>query len=317
MVAVSVVIASASAFCAGSLLGSAGFQHYREGVRQQKARASVGVKSVLDAASVSLECRGVSAWIIERAVAQTLQANVRASQLRSGEPTGRRKSPFRNFENIVAKAGLEAAITASGAWRVQVTFALAAGLAGAIGGAFFSLVLSVIGALAGALWGWTALRRALLEEMHARSFVAEKQLSHLVEVMTLGLKSGMSFDRALELYHHSFEGSLSRSLALAQAQWSHGLVERSEALRQVASSYDSPLFDRLAENIIRSLRFGTSLTENLGVIASEARAIRKAKLEEKVAKAPVKMLLPVGTLILPAMLVLILGPIMLDLMEGF
>ena len=56
---------------------------------------------------------------------------------------------------------------------------------------------------------------------------------------------------------------------------------------------------------------------NLSLLASEARAVRKAKLEEKVAKAPVKMLLPVGTLILPAMLILIMGPIMLDLMEGF
>lgn len=34
------------------------------------------------------------------------------------------------------------------------------------------------------------------------------------------------------------------------------------------------------------------------------------------AKAPVKMMLPVATLILPAMLMLVMGPIMLDLMEG-
>lgn len=76
------------------------------------------------------------------------------------------------------------------------------------------------------------------------------------------------------------------------------------------------LFERFAENVIRSLRFGTSLAENLSVLATEARVVRKAKMEEKVAKAPVKMLLPVGTLILPAMLILILGPIMLDLIQG-
>ena len=73
----------------------------------------------------------------------------------------------------------------------------------------------------------------------------------------------------------------------------------------------------MAENIVRSLRFGTSLASNLSLLSSEARAVRKAKLEEKVAKAPVKMLLPVGTLILPAMLMLVMGPIMLDLMQGF
>ena len=76
------------------------------------------------------------------------------------------------------------------------------------------------------------------------------------------------------------------------------------------------LFDRFAENIIRSVRFGTSMAKAL-TLAVEARAIRKAKLEERVAKAPVKMMLPVATLILPAMLMLVMGPIMLDLMEGF
>lgn len=95
------------------------------------------------------------------------------------------------------------------------------------------------------------------------------------------------------------------------------MIDRNEGLRQVARSYDSALFDRFAENVIRSIRFGTSMSDSLSLLAVEARAIRKAKLEERVAKAPVKMLLPVGTLILPAMLILVMGPIMLDLMKGF
>ena len=40
-------------------------------------------------------------------------------------------------------------------------------------------------------------------------------------------------------------------------------------------------------------------------------------LEERVAKAPVKMMLPTGTLILPAMLLLVMGPILLELAGGF
>ena len=65
---------------------------------------------------------------------------------------------------------------------------------------------------------------------------------------------------------------------------------------------------------VRSLRFGTSLAEAFESQAGEARAVRKARREEQVAKAPVKMLVPVGTLILPAMLVLVLGPVMIELM---
>jgi len=51
--------------------------------------------------------------------------------------------------------------------------------------------------------------------------------------------------------------------------------------------------------------------------AVQSRAAWKAQLEEKVAKAPVKMMLPTGTLILPAMLLLVMGPILLELANGF
>ena len=88
-------------------------------------------------------------------------------------------------------------------------------------------------------------------------------------------------------------------------------------MRALARAYDSALFERVAESIIRSLRFGTSLAETLSILSAEARSIRKSKIEERVAKAPVKMLVPVGALILPAMLILIMGPVLLDLMEGF
>ena len=57
------------------------------------------------------------------------------------------------------------------------------------------------------------------------------------------------------------------------------------------------------------------MTELLIDLAQEARREYRALQQEKVAKAPVKMLLPTGALILPAMLLLVMGPIVLDLME--
>lgn len=46
------------------------------------------------------------------------------------------------------------------------------------------------------------------------------------------------------------------------------------------------------------------------------RAPSIARLEERVAKAPVKMMMPTGALILPAMLLLVLGPVLLELANG-
>ena len=85
----------------------------------------------------------------------------------------------------------------------------------------------------------------------------------------------------------------------------------------MSDSYASVMFSRVIENIVRSLRFGSSLAESLEAAASEARSAYRARKQEQVAKAPVKMMVPTGALMLPAMLLLVVGPVLLELMEGF
>lgn len=139
----------------------------------------------------------------------------------------------------------------------------------------------------------------------------------MLEVVALGLRSGLSFDRSLQLYAEHFDTLLSRSCASTQRQWSLGLVTREQALRDLAATFDSPLFARVVENVVRSLRFGSSLAESLEAAAAEARTQFRSRKQEQVAKASVKMMVPTGALMLPAMLLLVLGPVLLELMEGF
>ncbi len=142
-------------------------------------------------------------------------------------------------------------------------------------------------------------------------------MSEMLEVVALGLRSGLSFDRSFELYGIHFDTALANACEAAQRSWSVGLVTRDEALRALAGSYASPRLSRVVENIVRSLRFGSSMAESLEAAASEARVEHRAHLEETVAKAPVKMMVPTGALILPAMLLLVLGPVLLELADGF
>ena len=62
---------------------------------------------------------------------------------------------------------------------------------------------------------------------------------------------------------------------------------------------------------------GATMADNLEDAAREARSGYKARRQEAVAKAPVKMMVPTGVLILPAMLMLVLGPVLLELAGGF
>lgn len=215
------------------------------------------------------------------------------------------------------KAGMRERISDVGFGEARVRAACAAAVCGALAGAVLSTELAVVCAVAGLAVGWGSLAWAVRQRVRQRAEELERHLSEMLEVVALGLRSGLAFDRSLQLYAEHFDTLLSRSCASAQRQWSLGLVTREDALRNLAASYDSPLFARVIENIVRSLRFGSSLAESLEAAAAEARAAYRTRKQEQVAKAPVKMMVPTGALMLPAMLLLVLGPVLLELMEGF
>ncbi len=215
------------------------------------------------------------------------------------------------------QAGLSQELSAQGYHATCLQLAVMAGMVGALIGAVFSLPCCLLGAVIGAWWGFRLLRRAIEKRIAWRTKELERHLPEMLDVMVMGLRSGLSFDRALQLYIDHFSTLLSFSVAEAKRQWSFGLSRRDDALRALAETYDSLLFSRVVENIIRSLHFGTSMADNLESAANEARLAYQAKKQEEVAKAPVKMMLPTGALILPAMLLLVLGPVLLELIEGF
>lgn len=220
------------------------------------------------------------------------------------------------FPDRVAATGLADIVSAEGYCEAVVRLSLGCAAAGALVGAAVSNELMAVGLIVGGVLGARAPGKALGAIRRARGVSLERSLSEMLEVVALGVRSGLSFERSLSLYAAHFDDSLARECAASLRTWTTGMATRNDALRALAASYDSPLLSRTVAAISRSLRFGTSLGEVLERSATEARAQRRAHVEECVAKAPVKMMIPTGTLILPAMLLLVLGPVLLELMEG-
>ncbi len=224
---------------------------------------------------------------------------------------------FGRFDDIVARSGFAEEISREAFGEAMARLAFFAGAAGGLVGLVLSDELGLLGAFLGAAWGLRAPRRALRASCEARLADLERDLPELLEVVALGVRSGLSFDRSFELYVEHFESRLSRECASAMRSWTMGLAGREEALKALADSYGSALFSRVTSSVVRSLRFGTALGESLEQAAAEARSVHRSHVEERVAKAPVKMMIPTGTLILPAMLLLVLGPVLLELMGGY
>ena len=158
---------------------------------------------------------------------------------------------------------------------------------------------------------WIARRRheKQLHNSYAQDFPA------LLDVVALGMRAGMSFDKAFELYACRFTTPLAVACGESAEAWRRGLISREESMCELSKRIDMPFFSRFTAATLRAIKFGSPMTQMLTDLAQEARREYRASQQERVAKAPVKMLIPTGTLILPAMLLLVMGPIVLDLMK--
>lgn len=136
------------------------------------------------------------------------------------------------------------------------------------------------------------------------------QMPVMIDVVVLGLSAGLSFDSSLELYCSRYGDALSRELGHALLSWRMGAETRGEALERAASSLGAPQLARFGSVVCESLAFGSPLAETLERQAQVMRDEQRSFVEEEIERAPVKMLVPLGTLIVPAMLLAILGPLL-------
>lgn len=222
----------------------------------------------------------------------------------------------RHFAAKARLAGFLGSVSSEGYMEAKARMALGGAFGGFVVGIIFSAELALVLALVGGVVGWKMPERMVDARIKQRAHETERHLPEMLDVIALGMRSGLSFDSSLKLYASHFDTMLSRELANAQRQWSSGLVRRDEALRKIASTYDSAVFSRVIETVIRSIRHGASMVQGLESDAAEARSAYQAEREERIAKAPVKMMVPTGVLILPAMLIMVLGPVLLELMGG-
>jgi Flp pilus assembly protein TadB len=155
---------------------------------------------------------------------------------------------------------------------------------------------------AGALWLWRIVRRA----------AAAPDLASFLEAVVVGLDAGLTFERALS-------GLIERVPSLARAAEARRLladlalgVPLATALRAFASR---PEEARVAALVAASTRFGSPLAHVLVVQAEALRATERYRAQAVARRLPVLMLFPLAICVLPALLLVFLGPPLLTLLR--
>lgn len=132
------------------------------------------------------------------------------------------------------------------------------------------------------------------------------EVSEMIDVVRLGL----SFDAALEIFCANRRSVLALRLERACMAWQVGVGTREDELLAAARDLDVRALETFAITVGQALALGAPLAETLAAQSREIRAAHRAAVEREIERAPVKLLIPTGTLILPALLLSILGPLL-------
>ncbi len=155
------------------------------------------------------------------------------------------------------------------------------------------------------------IRRRQRELMHA--------FPDALDLLRLCVQAGLGLDAAIERVGREMRHArpvLSEEFALTGLALRAG-SSRAEALRNLSQRVGLKDIDALVSMLIQADRFGTSVSESLTVYADALRTQRRLRAEEAAAKLPVKLLFPLIFCVFPALLTVLLGPVVIMLARQF
>jgi tight adherence protein C len=93
------------------------------------------------------------------------------------------------------------------------------------------------------------------------------------------------------------------------------LPDRRLALNGFVERVHLPAIRALVNTLVQSERYGTPLAQALRVLSAELREERMMKAEEKAAKLPATLTVPMIMFILPTLFIVLMGPAILQVMD--
>ncbi|MDX9849783.1 MAG: type II secretion system F family protein [Anaerolineaceae bacterium] len=142
-----------------------------------------------------------------------------------------------------------------------------------------------------------------------------KAMPDALDLLTICVEAGLGFDAAMHKVSEKWESQLSMAFARVIQEIQLGKVRR-EALRDMSNRIGLPEMTSFVAAVIQSEQLGVSLSKVLRIQSDQMRIRRRQLAEEEAHKAPIKMLIPMGGLIFPSLMIVLLTPAALKLMHS-
>lgn len=179
------------------------------------------------------------------------------------------------------------------------------------------LLSAMVAAACLGTFGYRAPDRVLHGMQVARSRRLRSALPAALDMLVLSIEAGQPLDAAILDAGHELRyvhPDLSDELALMHFELRAGRT-RAEALRLLAERSAESEVLKLVNTLIDSDRFGTSLAQDLRTHAKYLRTRMRQQAQEAARKLTVKLVFPVFFLIFPSVLLVTLGPAVLQMQE--
>ena len=179
----------------------------------------------------------------------------------------------------------------------------------------FDFVPPMIGVLLGFYAPTIYLRNAAAK----RAKQLQLSLPDGLDLMVICAEAGLSLDAALirvsrELGNGSPE--LAEELAITAAELTF-LPDRRMAFDNLNTRTNSEGIRAVVNTLQQTAKFGTPLAQSLRVLASEMRTARMTRAEEKAARLPALLTVPMILFILPTLFIVLLGPAGIGIIDTF
>ena len=160
----------------------------------------------------------------------------------------------------------------------------------------------------------------MLPEIYIKNVTARRReilnglLPEGLDLLTICVEAGLSIDAAFRRVSREMRSSmpeLAMEFEMTAIELTY-LPDRQQALENLSERSDSPAVAALVNALRQTEKYGTPLAASLRILSQEFRQTRASKAEEKGARMPALMTLPLMVFILPTLITVLLAPAILQ-----
>jgi tight adherence protein C len=182
-----------------------------------------------------------------------------------------------------------------------------------------SVAIRIAVLFAALLVGWRIPDFVLKRLAAQRRLRLEQGVPDALDLLVICSEAGLSLDQAIEQVSEDIRPS-NRAVAdefATTAAEMRVLSNRVEALENLVERTGLTSLRSIAATLNQAIRFGTPLAESMRILAAEMRNERLLRIEERAARLPVLLSIPLALFIFPCLMMVIATPVALRVMDAF